>query len=237
MPFTQTIRWPVDGRFIFPQGPERTAQPDGPVDGRAWWRLDLASYIPPGKSIPDLSRDRPPGLRAAASLVEDVLRDRKSVPRGPVVLGGFSQGAIVASEVAFRSEVPLSALILLSTTLVDEPSLETHFDSGGTCPSSSHTDERTRSSRSRSRIDFGRNSRRRVSRSRGAHSTAATRCPPLSSRRSTSLSRGFTSPGETTAIYTRVAINGPAIGDHEHFAAWRPDSSPLSTACCSNRFM
>jgi phospholipase/carboxylesterase len=127
MPFTQTIRWPADGRFIFPQGPERTVPPDGPVDGRAWWRFDLASYIPSGKSIPDLSRGRPPGLKVAASLVEDVLRDRRSVPRGPVVLGGFSQGAIVASEVAFRSEVPLSALILLSATLVDEPSWETHF--------------------------------------------------------------------------------------------------------------
>jgi phospholipase/carboxylesterase len=127
MPFTQTIQWPADGRFIFPQGPEQTVPPDGPVDGRAWWRLDLASHIPPGKSVPDLSRDRPLGLKVAASLVEDVLKNRKSVPRGPVVLGGFSQGAIVASEVAFRSDVPLSALILLSATLVDEQSWEAHF--------------------------------------------------------------------------------------------------------------
>lgn len=127
MPFTQTIRWPSDGRFVFPQGPERTVPPDGPVDGRAWWRLDLASHIPPGKSIPDLSKDRPPGLKVSASLVEDVLRNRRTVPRGPVVLGGFSQGAIVASEVAFRSRARLSALILLSVTLVDEPSWETQF--------------------------------------------------------------------------------------------------------------
>jgi phospholipase/carboxylesterase len=34
---------------------------------------------------------------------------------------------MVASEVAFRSKVPLSALILLSATLVDEPSWEDHF--------------------------------------------------------------------------------------------------------------
>lgn len=127
MPFTSTIRWPAAGRFVFPRGPEPTVPPDGPVDGRAWWRLDLAAHIPPGKSMPDLSRERPPGLKVAASLVEDVLRDRHSVPLGRVVLGGFSQGAIVASEVAFRSKVPLSALILLSATLVDEPSWETDF--------------------------------------------------------------------------------------------------------------
>jgi len=60
-------------------------------------------------------------------LVEDLLEDRHAVPRGPVVLGGFSQGAMVAGEVAFRSNVPLSALVVLSGTIVDEPSWEVHF--------------------------------------------------------------------------------------------------------------
>jgi phospholipase/carboxylesterase len=50
-------------------------------------------------------------------------------PGGPIVLGGFSQGAMVASEVAFRSDARLQALILLSGTLVDEASWERHFDS------------------------------------------------------------------------------------------------------------
>jgi phospholipase/carboxylesterase len=126
-PFTRTIAWPASGRFVFPQGPDQTVPPDGPVNGRAWWRIDLAGHIPPGRLIPDLSTDRPPGLKMAASLVEDVLTDRNLVPRGPVVLGGFSQGAIVAGEVAFRSRRPLSALVLLSPTLVDESSLEKHF--------------------------------------------------------------------------------------------------------------
>ena len=127
MPFTQTIRWPTSGRFVFPQAPEMTVPPDGPADGRAWWRLDLASHIPPGKSIPDYSGTRPPGLQVAAALVEDLLGRGRTVVRGPVVLGGFSQGAMVASEVAFKSHVPLSALVILSGTLVDEPSWEEHF--------------------------------------------------------------------------------------------------------------
>jgi len=126
-PFTQTIRWPSKGRFVFPQGPESTVPPDGPSNGRAWWRLDLASHIPAGKLIPDLSADRPPQLKVAADLVEDTLRDRRTVPRGPLVLGGYSQGAMVASEVAFRSRVRLSGLVLLSATLVDEASWEQHF--------------------------------------------------------------------------------------------------------------
>jgi len=126
-PFTQTIRWPSSGRFVFPQAPETTVPPDGPVDGRAWWRLDLASHVPPGKSIADLSALRPPELRVAAALVEDLLRDRRTVPRGPVILGGYSQGAVVASEVAFRSKVRLAALVILSGTVVDEPSWEGQF--------------------------------------------------------------------------------------------------------------
>jgi phospholipase/carboxylesterase len=126
-PFTQTIRWDRPGRFVFPQGPDVMVRTDGAPAGRAWWPLDLRLYIPPGHAAPDLSGWRPPGLKIAASLVEDLLHDRGSVPRGPVVLGGYSQGAMVASEVAFRSRVRLSALVMLSGTPVDERSWESQF--------------------------------------------------------------------------------------------------------------
>jgi phospholipase/carboxylesterase len=127
-PFTQTIRWAAPGRFVLPQGPEVMVRTDGAPNGRAWWPLDLRSFVTAGGSAPDLSAARPAGLEVAASLVEDLLGDRASVPRGPVVLGGYSQGAMVASEVAFRSRVPLAALIILSGTPVDERSWESHFD-------------------------------------------------------------------------------------------------------------
>ena len=126
-PFTQTIRWPAPARFVFPQGPDAMVRTDDAADGRAWWPLDLTSYRQAGKGAPDLSSARPPGLKRAASQVENLLDDRRIVPRGPVVLGGYSQGAMVASEVAFRSRVPLSALVVLSGTLVDEQSWESHF--------------------------------------------------------------------------------------------------------------
>jgi phospholipase/carboxylesterase len=127
-PFTKTIRWPAGGRFVFPQGPDLAARTDGVLDGRAWWRLDLLADIPPGQSLPDLSETKPEGLKVAAALVEDLLDRLQRSPGGPIVLGGFSQGAMVASEVAFRSDVKLRALVLLSGTLVDEASWERHFD-------------------------------------------------------------------------------------------------------------
>jgi phospholipase/carboxylesterase len=128
-PFTKTIRWPHGGRFVFPQGPEVFARSDGGLDGRAWWPLDLLSHIPPGQSLADLSQTKPEGLKDAASRVEDLLDGLQRHPGGPIVLGGFSQGAMVASEVAFRSDVKLRALVLLSGTLVDEASWERHFES------------------------------------------------------------------------------------------------------------
>ena len=126
-PFTKTIRWPEHGRFVFPQAPDVTLPPDGPPDGRAWWRLDLVSHIPPGQSLPDLSASQPLGLKTAASLVEELLRSIGRSGGGPIVLGGYSQGAMVASEVAFRSDTPLRALVLLSGTMVDEASWERNF--------------------------------------------------------------------------------------------------------------
>jgi phospholipase/carboxylesterase len=120
MPFTTSIAFSIGGRFVFPRGPETTVPPDGPLDGRAWWRIDLASYIQPGRKLPDLSAAQPPGLERSAALVHTLLRDLSWSPGGRVVLGGFSQGAMVASQLAFESNDDLAALVLLSGTIVDE---------------------------------------------------------------------------------------------------------------------
>ena len=123
-PFTRTIALPPGGRFVFPQGPEVTVPPDGPADGRGWWRLELAAYIPPGGSIPDLSAAHPPGIDVAAARVRDLLDDLHSRPGGPLVVGGFSQGAMVAADIAFRTDQAMTALVLLSGTTVDEAAWE-----------------------------------------------------------------------------------------------------------------
>jgi phospholipase/carboxylesterase len=82
--------------------------------------LELRAFIPPGGALPDLSRTRPPGLKPAADAVVALLKNLSRTPGGPLVLGGFSQGAMVASEVAYRTSVPLAGLVLLSGTPLDE---------------------------------------------------------------------------------------------------------------------
>ena len=43
------------------------------------------------------------------------------------MLGGYSQGAMVASEVAFQTDLEIAGLVLLSGTLVDEAAWERQF--------------------------------------------------------------------------------------------------------------
>jgi phospholipase/carboxylesterase len=127
MPFTQTLRIPGGGRFYFPQGPENTVPPDGPVDGRAWWRLNLGAFVRPGQPLPDLSQSAPPGIKSASTLVVDLLRYVDQTSHGRVVLGGFSQGAMLASEVAFMTDATVHALVLLSVTPVNEAAWQRGF--------------------------------------------------------------------------------------------------------------
>jgi phospholipase/carboxylesterase len=119
LPYAQTIPFPPAGRFLFPQGPEMVARKDGRRDGRAWWDLDLAAHLRPGKLGVDLTQEDPRGLERAAQLVRRALAREGNAANRAFVLGGFSQGAMVSCQVAFTSDEPLAALVLLSGTPVD----------------------------------------------------------------------------------------------------------------------
>ena len=129
LPFAKSIRVPgAKGQtsFIFPEGPHTTTPPEGPTGGRAWWSLKLASYIASPAALPDLSQARPVGLEQATESIRILLEQRR--PRlweksKPLVLGGFSQGAIVSLETALGTKEDLAGLVLLSGTIVDEAHL------------------------------------------------------------------------------------------------------------------
>ena len=128
LPFSKTIVVPLSRRFVFPRGPETTTPPDGPTGGRAWWRLDLASY-PRWAGQEGAYRIRRTHARRgwasprrACNCSSEFLDDWLGYRREDSIVGGFSQGAMVASELAFRSREPLRALVLLSGTPVDEQS-------------------------------------------------------------------------------------------------------------------
>jgi phospholipase/carboxylesterase len=122
-PFVATIKLPAGGRFVFPIAPEPTLPPDGPVGGKGWWRLQLDTYVPAGTKLPDMSKARPAGLGRAAGQIRTLLGEvekRLAVQPPNAILGGFSQGGVIVADVAFRTNVPLRALLLFSPTIVDE---------------------------------------------------------------------------------------------------------------------
>jgi phospholipase/carboxylesterase len=112
--------------FAFPEGPVSLASvlPAALLrEARAWWLLDLDSVesaLRVGR-LDVLTASNPPGLegaRKAVICVLDELERRYAVGSDRIVLGGFSQGAIVACDVALHDTRPLAGLVLMSGTLM-----------------------------------------------------------------------------------------------------------------------
>jgi phospholipase/carboxylesterase len=113
MPFAASMG--VPGIFLFPNGPFDVVEPNR--KGHAWWPIDAAlraTALASGEGR-DLAGELPPGLPAARARLEGlVAAARARWPNRPVVLGGFSQGAILSLDLALRSDAPPEGLLLLS---------------------------------------------------------------------------------------------------------------------------
>jgi phospholipase/carboxylesterase len=110
--FEHVIEIPRDGRLLLLDAPLR-----GPISGsRGWWWLNIEGHIPEGERLPDFSIANPGGIKLASRLVREYLEDIE----GPIVLGGFSQGAMVSGEIAFQTDQELAGLVLLGGTTVNE---------------------------------------------------------------------------------------------------------------------
>jgi phospholipase/carboxylesterase len=117
--FEDRWRLPPNTRRVFPQAPLR-----GPLTGqRGWWWLGLESYVKEEGQLPDMTNARPAGIKVASRLVRDLLATQKQ----PIILGGFSQGAMTSAEIAFQSDQELAGLILIGGTTVNEEAWAERF--------------------------------------------------------------------------------------------------------------
>jgi phospholipase/carboxylesterase len=110
-------------RFVFPAAPLELGGLYG--DSRAWWLLDLARLEASLGSgdIQTWIAEVPEGLenaRVQLGRFLDQLQARFSITNEQLVLGGFSQGAMLALDCALHREAPLAGLVLLSGTLTAE---------------------------------------------------------------------------------------------------------------------
>lgn len=119
VPLGQEIAAPRGTRFVFPEAPLSLQMGFG--DSRAWWMLDLEQRqreIAAGRAR-DLSRKVPEGLTEARTKVIALLDElERRLGAKPIVLGGFSQGAMLACDVALHTGKPLAGLVMLSGTLL-----------------------------------------------------------------------------------------------------------------------
>jgi phospholipase/carboxylesterase len=117
---------PAGTTFLFPEAP--MALGDAAMmsllgDARAWWQIDIGRYqraIMQG-TLDQLVDEVPDGMKEAREQLVamlDAYERETSTPKERIVLGGFSQGSMLATDVALRTKRPLAGLVVLSGTLL-----------------------------------------------------------------------------------------------------------------------
>lgn len=109
-------------RFVFPGAP-LTLDAWGMPHGRAWFHLPPEVLMGQSRDWDRFAREVPEGLvaaRRAVMGVVDAVSVSMKLPYGRIVLGGFSQGGMVTTDVALRLEEAPAGLCILSGTLLAE---------------------------------------------------------------------------------------------------------------------
>lgn len=111
-----------DLRWFFPEAPLALDLGWG-MAGRAWWNIDIErrQQMALGGRADELLAETPPGLAAARAALEEtlaVLERDHGVRRDRLIVGGFSQGAMISTEIALAADAPFAGLAILSGTLL-----------------------------------------------------------------------------------------------------------------------
>jgi phospholipase/carboxylesterase len=127
VPIAQELARP-DTRFVVPAAP--LSHPGG---GRAWWHLDLERRqraVAEGRES-EIAADVPEGLTAARASVQSLLRDVRARYKPEVlIVAGYSQGGMLAMDVALAADPPVDRVASLSGTLIAEKVWRAQMDRG-----------------------------------------------------------------------------------------------------------
>ncbi|MGZ3690752.1 MAG: alpha/beta hydrolase [Pseudobdellovibrio sp.] len=108
--FGEHIQLAKDCNWLFPNGP-LTVDIGGGFKGRAWWHIKLAELEG------DWTERRPPDMQTAVNQVFKMIASMKFEWKD-VIIGGFSQGAMLATEVFLKAPETPAGLICLSGTML-----------------------------------------------------------------------------------------------------------------------
>ena len=109
-------------RFVFPEAPIDLG-PMGMPGGRAWWPINMAQLaeINQTQDYSELTRISPPGMPEATSLLAAAVQEMRTtyrVAEDNIVLGGFSQGAMISTHLTLSTGFRPALLALFSGTLL-----------------------------------------------------------------------------------------------------------------------
>ncbi len=114
VPLTKTCNW------LFPNGPIEV--PIGPGwTGSAWWNLDIEKIQREAQMglSRSMSEESPAELPLVREKVFKMISDLK-VPWNKIILGGFSQGGMLATDIALHAPEQPAGLVILSSGLINK---------------------------------------------------------------------------------------------------------------------
>ncbi|MEK7389048.1 MAG: alpha/beta fold hydrolase [Elusimicrobiota bacterium] len=114
-PLAQELRTRRPLAWLFPDAPEELDW-----GGRAWFPIDIAAFEESqrsGKPRP-LSVGEPAGMSQARAELRSFIGEL-GVPWGKLILMGFSQGAMMAVDLALQAEEKPAGVVILSGTIVN----------------------------------------------------------------------------------------------------------------------
>jgi len=114
---------PRGTRFVFPAAPLDLSYAYGMGDARAWWMIDMAALDAAVRSgtFREFGKEIPEGLAdSRAKLIATLDAIEARMKPSALMLGGFSQGAMLSLDVALHTTRPIASLALMSGTLLAE---------------------------------------------------------------------------------------------------------------------
>lgn len=118
-PLAGAIPGAPKANWVFPNG-HISIDMGGYGEARAWFPLRIAEMqAAMEKGVPiDFSRESPPGMKRAREAALELIRELK-LPAKKLVIGGFSQGAILATDVVMHLPEAPAGLVILSGTVAN----------------------------------------------------------------------------------------------------------------------
>jgi len=125
-------------RFVFPAAPQDLAA-HGMPGGRAWWPINMSRLMQmqQTRDYSQLTQLRPPGMTEARDQLAVAIREMQKMwglQDNQLVIGGFSQGAMVSTSVVLELPLHPALLVILSGTMLDRARWTELAQQHGGCP-------------------------------------------------------------------------------------------------------